>query len=159
MKLAKCILLMICFAYASMIMAVDYKLYQTSSSRLKQISLVEYYAIDEAENVYRKSTNTMNHLPEIDFHSTSVLSGTGYVLPVAAISGITTTNDFFYGISGPNRIDENNYNNGDGPPNPDDPWKTPVGDIPWLLIALLVVVTVPRLRGRLAKNNVTGETE
>lgn len=160
MKTAKYILLVIYLAYASTTMAVEYKLHQTSSATINSYSSGGYGGIGN-ETMYNTTHNTSSigasAAPVISFQSTSAMSYTGSSLPQAAITGITTT-DSNAGISGPSRLGENT-NNGNGPENPDDPWKTPVGDIPWLLIALLVVVTVPRLRGRLAKNNVTGETE
>ena len=33
-------------------------------------------------------------------------------------------------------------NQGDGPDNPDDPWKTPIGDIPWGMMVVCVLIYV-----------------
>jgi hypothetical protein len=59
-------------------------------------------------------------------------------LPQAAVSGITTTDPLSNSTnSGPRRIGGGNSGEGDGPENPDDVWATPLGDMPWVWIALL----------------------
>lgn len=146
MKTAKYILLVICLAYASTTMAVEYKLHQTSSATFKSYS-TGGYGSEGSYTMYNTTHSTSSigatAAPVVSFQSTSAMSYSGSTLPQAAITGITTT-DGNAGISGPSRLGENT-NNGNGPENPDDPWKTPVGDIPWIMFVLLVVVYIRKV--------------
>ena len=144
MKTAKYILLVLCVAFASTAMAVEYKLHQTSSATINSYSSSGYGGIGNetmCNTTHNTSSIGASAAPVISFQSTSAMSYTGSSLPQAAITGITTT-DGNAGISGPSRLGENN---GNGPENPDDPWKTPVGDIPWIIFVLLVVVYIRKV--------------
>lgn len=81
---------------------------------------------------------TMVEQPQLQMQSTSIMMGSGSHLPQAAIEGVTTTDLLSNSTnSGPRRIGGGNSGGGDGPENPDDVWATPLGDMPWVWIALL----------------------
>lgn len=83
--------------------------------------------------------------PNVAMQSTSAMTSCGSSLPCAASTGFVSADDNLVGNtnylpSGPRRIGGGNMNQGDGPDNPDDPWKTPVGDIPWGMILVCMVI-------------------
>ena len=83
--------------------------------------------------------------PNVSMHSTSAMTSCGSTLPCAASTGFVSADDNLAGStnyipSGPRRIGGGNMNQGDGPDNPDDPWKTPVGDIPWGMMLVFMVI-------------------
>ena len=84
--------------------------------------------------------------PNVSMHSTSAMTSCGSTLPCAASTGFVSADDNLAGStnyipSGPRRIG-GNMNQGDGPDNPDDPWKTqtPVGDLPWGMMLVFLVI-------------------
>ena len=70
-------------------------------------------------------------LPEVQMQSTSVMMSSGSNLPSAAINGVTTTNEQVLSPanapSGPNRKRPEDW---------EDPYKDPIGDAVWPLMAL-----------------------
>ena len=83
--------------------------------------------------------------PNVSMHSTSAMTSCGSTLPCAASTGFVSADDNLLGStnylpSGPRRIGGDNMNQGAGPDNPDDPWKTPVGDLPWEMILVCMVI-------------------
>jgi hypothetical protein len=83
--------------------------------------------------------------PNVAMHSTSAMTSCGSTLPCAASTGFVFADDILAGStnyfpSGPRRIGGGNMNQGDGPDNPDDPWKTPLGDIPWGMMLVFMVI-------------------
>lgn len=92
-------------------------------------------------SVLSLSAQTFAEQPTVQMHSTSTMMGSGSELPQAAITGVSTTygNSTNNGVTGPKRI-----GGGDGggqeedPENPEDVYGTPLGDTPWVLMALLV---------------------
>lgn len=92
-------------------------------------------------SVLSLSAQTFAEQPIVQMHSTSAMMGSGSELPQAAISGVSTTysSSTYGGVSGPKRI-----GGGDGggqeedPENPEDVYDNPLGDTPWVLMALLV---------------------
>ena len=83
--------------------------------------------------------------PNVSMHTTSAMTSCGSTLPCAASTGFVSADDNLAGStnyipSGPRRIGGGNMNQGDGPDNPDDPWKTPVGDLPWEMILVCMVI-------------------
>ena len=83
--------------------------------------------------------------PNVSMHSTSAMTSCGSTLPCAASTGFVSADDNLAGStnyipSGPRRIGGGNMNQEDGPDNPDDPWKTPVGDLPWEMILVCMVI-------------------
>ena len=145
MKTMKYILLVISVACASTMMAVEYKLHQTSSVSFKGASTSGYHSVGAGESSSSVSTfgradgMAMSSMPEAGFQSTSTMSSTGSTLPQAAVSGAYTTydSDSPYGATssrGPKKAKEE----GDTPPaDPDGPMEDPIGDavLPLLLLA------------------------
>ena len=91
------------------------------------------------------STYYTAEFPNAAMHSTSAMTSCGSSLPCAASTGFVSADDNLSSgsndlPSGPRRIGGGNMNQGDGPDNPDDPWKTPVGDIPWGMILVCMVI-------------------
>ena len=83
--------------------------------------------------------------PNAAMHSTSAMTSCGSSQPCAASTGFVSADDNLSSgsndlPSGPRRIGGNNMNQGDGPDNPDDPWKTPIGDIPWGMMVVCVLI-------------------
>ena len=151
MKTMKYILLIICVVCASTMMAVDYRLHQSSS--FKSTSSTQFYS-GSGVGVTLASTKVAT-VPTVEFHSTSAMPSTSSSLSQAAVSGVITTDESDNStITGPRRIGGGNSGGGDGPTNPDDPWKTPIGDavLPLLLLAAGYVFFIARKR-RALKNS------
>ena len=122
MKTMKYILLIICVVCASTMMAVDYKLHQSSS--FKSTSSTQFYS-GSGVGVTLAST-TVATVPTVEFHSTSAMPSVGSSLsttPNIAVddAGMTVT-------PGPKRARPDDWN---------DPYKDPIGDavLPLLLLA------------------------
>jgi hypothetical protein len=96
------------------------------------------------------SAQALAQQPEAQMQSTSVMPSAGSTLPSAAADGAVLTGSTMGTYtpaspgkpSGPRRIGGGNSGGGDGPTNPDDPWKTPLGDAAWLLILAAAVYGV-----------------
>lgn len=91
------------------------------------------------------STYYTAEYPNAAMHSTSAMTSCGSSLPCAASTGFVSADDNLSEgsndlPSGPRRIGGSNMNQGDGPENPDDPWKTPVGDIPWGMMVVCILI-------------------
>ena len=122
-------------------MAVDYQLYQISSTKVKSTAdPIYYYGVQGPTIIFSKTLDASykekRFAPKICFQSTSAMPRTGSSLPQAAITGVTTTTDNFT-FRGPARIGGSNSGGGSGPDNLDDPWKVPIGDalLPLMLLA------------------------
>ena len=132
----KYILLVICVACTSTMMAVDYKLHQTSS--FKSTSSTRFY---NGSSVGSAIAHTkVASVPTASFQSTSAMSGTGSALPQAAVSGAYTTYDSnsSYGTTTTPRGPRKAAEEGDTPPaDPNGPYENPLGDavLPLLLLA------------------------
>lgn len=93
-------------------------------------------------SVLRLSAQTFAEQPVVQMHSTSAMMGSGSELPQAAVTGTYTTYSSSSGSSsgymptGPQRGAETGDKN---PDDPDGPMEEPLGDTPWVLMALLVV--------------------
>ena len=135
-------------SYNTMLMATEYQLHQTSKATYKSISsggvnrIENNYDAGYNSGIYRYvvgSVCPVSASPMVNFHSTSAMIGSGSALPNAAVSGFISADDNLPSSSprGPRRIGGGNSGGGDGPTNPDDPWKTPLGDavLPLLLLA------------------------
>lgn len=93
---------------------------------------------DDTHDVWRQpSPSTMS--------STSAMRLSGTTLPQAVVSGTYTTYDMQISISGPNRIGGGNSGGGDGPTNPDDVLKTPISDIPWVMLGVLLLTYIAKI--------------
>ena len=91
--------------------------------------------------------------PEAHMQSTSGMVYSGSQLPSAAADGAVLTGSPVGTYtpasagkpSGPRKIGGGNSGGGDGPTNPDDPWKTPLGDAAWPLMVLAGVYALMRV--------------
>ena len=89
-------------------------------------------------SVLSLSAQTFAEQPVVQMHSTSAMMGSGSELPQAAVTGTYTTYSSgpSYAPRGPQR--EADKGDGDTPPSdPEGPMENPVGDTPWVLMALL----------------------
>ena len=140
MKTMKYILLVICVTCASTMMAVDYKLHQSSS--FKSTSSTQFYS---GCNVGAPdASHTVATVPAVKFHSTSAMPSVGSSLSTtnAAVgedeAGMTVT-------PGPKRSRPDDW---------DDPYEDPIGDavLPLLLLAAGYVFFIARKRRALKKS-------
>ena len=133
MKTMKYILVIICVACASTMMAVDYKLHQTSSATFKSNSNFRYSSAgmnggNLSVSAPAQGGGAMASIPPVSFRSTSAMPLLGSSLSVVSIKEVT--------------IDESGETQGAGPKRvpalPPDPFLDPLGDA--LLPLLLLVV-------------------
>lgn len=87
-------------------------------------------------SVLSLSAQTFAEQPTVQMHSTSAMMGSGSELPQAAVTGVSTTYTSngvgaSYIPTGPQRSGENR------PGDNEEPFDDPVGDMPWVLMALL----------------------
>ena len=152
----KYILLVICVVCASSMMAVDYKLHQTSS--FKNTSSSQVYSGSGGGTAI--AYTTVASVPAVSFQSTSAMSGIGSALPQAAVSGTYTTYDSNnpYGTTssrGPKKAAAKEDDEEDTPPaDPPGPYEVPLGDavLPLLLLAAGYIFFIARKR-RAMKNS------
>jgi hypothetical protein len=161
MKAIKYVLLVLFFASASTMMAVDYHLYQISSTKVKSTADPVYYYGENGPTIIFSTTldasnKEKSFAPKNCFRSTSTMPRVGSSLPQAAISGVTTTVDHFT-RRGPARIGGSNSGGGSGPDNLDDPWQMPIGDALLPLLLLVAVYVVFDMRKR--RNQLDKQTE
>ena len=84
--------------------------------------------------------------PNAAMHSTSAMTSCDSSLLCAAFAGFVSAGEILQESSndhpaGPRRIGgNNNMNQGEDPDNPDDPWKIPVGDIPWGMMVVCMLI-------------------
>lgn len=140
MKTIKYLLLVFLLGSSTILMATDFTLHQTSSATLTTISSggggsgdsyggsMRHYA---GSHACPASMTT----PMVNFHSTSAMTGSGSCLPIAAVSGVTSAEEYINGgkdhnPSGPKRV---------GPSRPPaDPFDDPLTDaVPCLLLLAL----------------------
>ena len=123
MKTMKYILLIICVACASTMMAVDYKVHQTAS--FKSTSSIQFYSGRGNGSTF--ASTTMHSVPAMEFRSTSVMPSVDSTLSATTPA---MADDAGMGITpGPKRS---------RPGDNKDPFLDPLGDavIPLLLLAL-----------------------
>jgi hypothetical protein len=160
MKAIKYVLLVLFFACASTMMAVDYKLHQTSSAKVKSTATLEYYGVSGNTAIFHlahsASFKEISSAPKMCFQSTSTMSRVGSSLPQAAETGVMTTTDHLT-LRGPARIGGGNSGGGSGPNDKTDPWKTPIGDALLPLLLLVAVYGVFDMRKR--RNQLDKQTE
>ena len=152
MKTMKYILLVICVACASTMMAVDCKLYQTSSATLKSTSTSGYSGAGigggstRSVSASAQGVGAMVSVPAVSFRSTSVMPSAGSNLSVASSAGVIIDEQGNTQMtSGPKRVNPNQ--------KPADPFL-PLGDavLPLLLLAAGYVFFIVRKR-RAMKNS------
>ena len=141
MKTMKYILLIICVTCASTVMAVDFKLHQTSS--FKSTSSTQFHS-GSGVGTTLASTRVAS-VPAAEFRSTSVMPSAGSNLSVTSSAGVTIDEGGNTQMtSGPKRL----------PALPPDPFLDPLGDavLPLLLLAAGYCLFIVRKR-RALKNS------
>ena len=142
MKTVKYILLILLLNCSMLLMATTYQLHQTSNATFKSVSSAGMGSANVGQGSMRNGgVSTSGAIatvaaPAGEFHSTSTMSTSGSSLPNAAAEGVVIVNDTDNGAdkpSGPRRV------GGFGDNNYGDPGAQPIGDIPWLMMALLVL--------------------
>lgn len=133
MKTMKYILLIICVNIATSVLAIDYKLYQTSS--FKSTSSTQFYSGNVAEATIRSSA--VANVPAAEFRSTSTMPSIGSTLSTASSVGVVIDEGGNTKMtSGPKRT----------PALPTDPFLDPLGDavLPLLLLAAAYAIYLRR---------------
>ena len=121
MKTMKYILLILCVSVATSILAVDFKIYETS--HLRTTSTTQLYG--ENGVGYPKVATAPVYVPMVEFRSTSAMPASGSSLSVAAQDIIIDEGGNTQLTSGPRKL----------PPLPPDPFLDPLTDaVPCLLL-------------------------
>ena len=148
MKTMKYILLIICVACASTMMAVDYKLHQTSSATFKNTSTSGYSSAGTSGRTRSLSApaqggGAMVSVPAVSFRSTSAMPSTGSSLSSAVTMVVDEPETTV--TPGPKRARPEDW---------EDPYEDPIGDavLPLLLLAAGYVFFIARKR-RALKNS------
>lgn len=139
MKTIKYLLLVFLLGSSTILMATDFTLHQTSSATMTTISSggggygdsyggsIHHYA---GSHACPASMTT----PMVNFHSTSTMTSSGSSLPSAATTGFISADD---------NLNDNTNSTPQGPKRvegfPQIPFPEPVGDIPWVMVALLAI--------------------
>lgn len=121
MKTMKYILLILCVSVATSVLAVDFKIYETS--HLRTTSTTQLYG--ENGVGYPKVATAPVYVPMVEFRSTSAMPASGSSLSVAAQDIIIDEGGNTQLTSGPRKL----------PPLPPDPFLDPLTDaVPCLLL-------------------------
>ena len=124
MKTMRYILLILCVSVATSILAVDFKIYETS--HLRTTSTIQLYG--ERGVGYPKLNAAPVYVPMVEFRSTSAMPASGSSLSVAAQDIIIDEGGNTQLTSGPRKL----------PPLPTDPFLDPLTDaVPCLLLLAL----------------------
>ena len=98
------------------------------------------------DDYYKKTVGNYYtaELPNATMRSISLITTCGSSLPCAAFTGFVSADETLQESSndhpsGPRRIG-GNMNQGEDPEDLDDPWKQPVGDIPWGMMVVCVLI-------------------
>ena len=123
MKTMKYILLILCVSVATSVLAVDFKIYETS--HLRTTSTTQLYG--ENGVGYPKVATAPVYVPMVEFRSTSAMPASGSSLSIAAQDVIIDEGGNTQLISGPKRVGPNRP--------PADPMEDPLTDaVPCLLL-------------------------
>ena len=124
MKTMKYILLILCVSVATSILAVNFKIYETS--HLRTTSTTQLYG--ENGVGYPKVATAPVYVPMVEFRSTSAMPASGSSLSIAAQDVIIDEGGNTQLTSGPRKL----------PPLPVDPFLDPLTDaVPCLLLLAL----------------------
>ena len=124
MKTMKYILLILCVSVATSVLAVDFKIYETS--HLRTTSTTQLYG--ENGVGYPKVATAPVYVPMVEFRSTSAMPASGSSLSIAAQDVIIDEGGNTQLTSGPRKL----------PPLPVDPFLDPLTDaVPCLLLLAL----------------------
>lgn len=128
----------------TMLMATQYKLYQTSPATYRSIGSNGAGSTSIIGNGVHSASMPVSNIsagaakPSFNFHSTSVMSTSGSTLPSAASTGCILT-DNQNGNNSPRGPRKAKGEGDDAPPDPNGPMENPLGDTPWLLMLLLAL--------------------
>lgn len=143
MKTMKYILLIICVVCASTMMAVDYKMHQTSSATFKSTSTSGYSSAGTIGGTRSVSApaqggGAMLSVPSVSFRSTSAMPSTGSCLSSTTTTVVVDEPETTV-TPGPKRARPEDWN---------DPYDNPLGDavLPLLLLAAGYVFFIVRKR-------------
>lgn len=143
MKTMKYILLVICVVCASTMMAVDYKMHQTSSATFKSTSTSGYSSAGTIGGTRSVSApaqggGAMLSVPSVSFRSTSAMPSTGSCLSSTTTTVVVDEPETTV-TPGPKRARPEDWN---------DPYDNPIGDavLPLLLLAAGYVFFIARKR-------------
>ena len=139
----KYILLVICVVCASTMMAVDYKMHQTSSATFKSTSTSGYSSAGTIGGTRSVSApaqggGAMLSVPSVSFRSTSAMPSTGSCLSSTTTTVVVDEPETTV-TPGPKRARPEDWN---------DPYDNPIGDavLPLLLLAAGYVFFIARKR-------------
>jgi len=129
MKLVKIVLVLVCLASATAAFGVTYSPFRPDGTRAKVVPITPDYRVVE---------ETAAEAPQVAFRSTSALPVTYYTVKALNADGSVS---MAYTADG-QKYKSRHVRRGLDLEDDDEPTGglVPVGDIPWLLIALLVVV-------------------
>lgn len=143
MKTIKYLLLVFLLGSSTILMATDFTLHQTSSATMTTISsggggYGDSYGGNMRHYAGSHACPASMTTPMVNFHSTSVMTSSGSSLPSAATTGFISADD---------NLSDNTSGNTNFTPQgpqrvegfPQIPFPEPVGDIPWVMVALLAI--------------------
>lgn len=143
MKTIKYLLLVFLLGSSTILMATDFTLHQTSSATMTTISSGgggsgDSYGGNMRHYAGSHACPASMATPMVNFHSTSVMTSSGSSLPSAATTGFISADD---------NLNDNTSGNTNFTPQgpqrvegfPQIPFPDPVGDIPWVMVALLAI--------------------
>lgn len=143
MKTIKYLLLVFLLGSSTILMATDFTLHQTSSATMTTISsggggYGDSYGGNMRHYAGSHACPASMTAPMVNFHSTSVMTSSGSSLPSAATTGFISADD---------NLSDNTSGNTNFTPQgpqrvegfPQIPFPQPVGDIPWVMVALLAI--------------------
>lgn len=137
MKAMKSILItIVLLGCSTMLKATEFQLYETSSATYKTPVHASMVGTKARGGIYSRTGSqvcpTSMASTTISFHSTSAMTGSGSCLPIAAVSGVTSAEEYINGgkghnPSGPKRVSPIQP--------PKDPFQDPLTDaVPCLLL-------------------------
>ena len=135
MKTIKYLLLVFLLGSSTILMATDFTLHQTSSATMTTISsggggYGDSYGGNMRHYAGSHACPASMTAPMVNFHSTSAMTGSGSCLPIAAVSGVTSAEEYINGDQGHNPSGPKR-----APALPPDPFLDPLGDaVPCLLL-------------------------
>ena len=135
---------LLCAAFTGFVSADEIlQCFNNLPTSLRRIGRNKAYNLDDYYN--KPIGNYTAELPKATMRSISVITSCGSSLPCPAFTGFVSADDNLSEGSndhpaGPRRIGGNNMNQGEDPEDPDDPWKTPVGDIPWGMMVVCMLI-------------------
>ena len=143
MKTIKYLLLVFLLGSSTILMATDFTLHQTSSATMTTISsggggYGDSYGGNMRHYAGSHACPASMTTPMVNFHSTSTMTSSGSSLPSAATTGFISADD---------NLSDNTSGNTNFTPQgpqrvegfPQIPFPEPVGDIPWVMVALLAI--------------------